>query len=75
MINIYLSRDNWYRLCEAQRMRPDSDYLMIGGLKFIPEIKILYAINVNDEQLKVEQWPEGHVVWANGKIIWKSWET
>lgn len=36
--------------------------------------KLLYSFENEGNKLRVEKWPEGHVVWANGKIIWKSWE-
>jgi len=36
--------------------------------------KELYKLDNNGSILRVEQWLEGHVVWVNGEIIFKSWE-
>jgi hypothetical protein len=36
--------------------------------------KELYRLDFNGSNLRVEEVSEGHVVWADGKIVWKSWK-
>lgn len=52
---------------------PSTDITFTMPKETLYELSIAYADG--DQSLRVEQWPEGHVVWANGKIIFKSWET
>lgn len=74
-----------YLLLAAERLEIKIDKLKRQAEEFkniansLTKHETLYELNTayadGDQSLRVEQWPEGHVVWANGKIIFKSWET
>lgn len=39
------------------------------------EVKNLYkSVKEDGGTIKLEQWPEGHVLWFNGEIVWREWQ-
>lgn len=79
---IYLDNDQFNRLASKMHLNPNVvKYIRWDAANtiFAKKVETLYELNIayaeGDQSLRVDQWPEGHVVWANGKIIFKSWET
>lgn len=48
----------------------------LGLIKFKEkEVNILFTTRTKTEAVfRVEQWPEGFVVWYDGEIVWKEWK-
>lgn len=75
MSKVYLSPENWKTFYKSVGCDQTSEYYILEGMEFVPEIRLLYKLECDGQSLEVYKWPEGYVVWANGKIIYKSWET
>lgn len=77
---IYLENDQFTKLAKLLGMDGvRTVHWATANIVFAKKTETLYELEMayadGDQSLRVEQWPEGHVVWANGKIIFKSWET